>query len=199
VIVQDLDIRPLEFLIATEEILCTVCGKTITKGMPYAVKKNIVKDTAGFKLQIENECMTACSAIRGEQYALEPGKGRPTFFHASVAELPEFAGDEHQHLKFIVKRSGAWIATGYHKILEWQAGNKEMCFIVFKDVQMQKKIFALDHKGGDFAEEYETWKTPDGFEVRRYIKNTAHVMQGDWTAALAFLAAVPKGKAIRAS
>jgi hypothetical protein len=195
-ITQDLAIRPLEYLIATEKLLCTLCGKTIEKGMPYAVKKTVTRGPTGYALQIEMECMSMCSMTTLE--ATETGKIRPTFFHHTVAELPEFAGEEHANLKFILKRSGTWIATGYHKILEWQAGNKEMCFIVFKDMQMQKKIFVLEHSGGDFAEEYEIWKTPDGFEVRRFTKTTNHVMAGDWSAPLAFLATKQKAKTQKA-
>jgi hypothetical protein len=196
-IIQDLDIRPLEFLIATEEMLCTVCGKTIAKGAPCCIKKTIVKDTTGYKLQIETECMSMCSTTKEDAEVTD--KVRPIMFHGSVVDLPEFATEEHQHLKFILRRSGVWIATGYSKILEWQTKTREMSFIVFKDSQVQKNIFALDRKGGDFTEEFENWVTPDGFEVRRYVRSTPYALQGDWSAPLVFLAAVPKAKVAKAT
>jgi hypothetical protein len=198
VIVKDLDIKPLEYMISTEETLCTLCGKTIAKGAPCAIKNTIVKDTSGYKLQTETECMSMCSMTAGDEEVKD--KVRPIMFHASVADLPEFATEEHHNLKFILRRSGVWVATGYSKILEWQTKTREMAFIVFKDLQVQKKIFALDRTGGDYTEEFEKWKTPDGFEVRRYIKSTPYAMQGDWSAPLVFLAvAPPKVKAVRAS
>lgn len=188
--IEKLGYKPTEYGITNEPMTCEACGKTISPGEPFLVKRSIKLYGGEYVLNKSTECVRACSSMpQGQEM---PTYVSPLRLHESIEDLPARATDKEKTLKFQTVRGGTWVATGYQNIVGFRAGTRELAFLECSEFQVQRKAFTLDPQNKDSFGGYQSWRTRDGLTVREYQEDNRDCRADFWYMPLDYLMLMPE-------
>jgi len=184
-ITKKLDVKPVEYRLAMEEIGCNTCGRNILVGNPFMRRHQIRSVDGEYVMTVTIECLYAC----GDHHRNALTDARPDQEACRQRKVPPFdrcwegraSGDETT--KVFTKNGLICVATGYCRIVYRGVYR----FLEADEKQIQKRQFARDGKGDDSAGLYEGWLTSCGMCVRRYLKDDRDSVAGRWYMPLEFI------------